>query len=88
MQKKLNLILSLLKSIGKMLNKGKNILMKSHSNFSFYRKLKVPKPEKRVNFGMKIPLNMMDLGNANPSSPGPNHINGWSFVAQQHQQKK
>jgi len=86
MQRKSNLIHSLLKSIGKMLNKG-YLEIEFHPHFSF-RRLKVPIPEKRVNFGMKMPLNMMDLGNANPSGPGPNHINGWSFVAPQHQQKK
>jgi len=52
------------------------------------RKLKVPVPDKRVNFGMKIPLNFMDLGSGNQTGSGPNHISGWSFVAQQHQQKK
>ena len=41
-----------------------------------------------MNFGMKMPLNLMDLGNGGQSGPGPNHINGWSFVASQHQQKK
>jgi len=52
------------------------------------RKLKVPVPDKRVNFGMKIPLNFMDLGSGHQTGSGPNHITGWSFVASQHQQKK
>jgi len=47
------------------------------------RKLPVPIPEKRVNFGMRMPSNLFQFGT--DESANRNHIQGWSFVAPQHQ---
>lgn len=40
--------------------------------------MKVPIPEKRINFAMKVPINLFGSESQNTSE---NHVSGWSFIS-------